>query len=282
MKKIALFFLVTLLVVTMCGCGNKKQLGEICNLIITGDEGVIEKIDNLKNVDEVIEYSYIDLPEGIILESDKGRCISLLGIACAVGNEAAINTLLDKGANAGANLDDGLGAYPLEYFCQSGYASGSYLLEKLVDAGGDTDKYIVESPLFRLADNLKTDEENSELLLEEILIILDRDGSWESKSIKHDGENIMHVAAGIDDGELQETLLEYDKSIDYINAKDVAGVTPLMSAVNSDCWNNVVGLIVHGADTQAIDVTGMTAEDMAKVKGNKIILKIFDMSKGLQ
>jgi len=282
MRKIIIVLLSIYLMLAATGCGKQKQLGEIGSLIVAGDESAIEKIEGLKSVNEYLDYRYIDMPDGSIEEADKGSCISLLGLACVVGNEEAINKLLEMGANPGEELDQGAGAYPLEYFCQSGYACGSYILEKLIDAGGDVDKYRVESPVFRLADNLRSDTENAETLMEEVLIIVDGDGSWESASIRHDGENLLHMAASIEDGELLETLLEYEKSNEYINTKDGAGSTPLMAAVKSACWNNVVGLLVHGVDTQIKDNDGNTARDLARITGNSTIIKVFDMSEGLQ
>ncbi len=264
------------------GCRKQKQLGEIANLIVSGDELALEKIEKLKDVSVYVEYQYIDLPEGVIQERDKGNSISLLSLACAVGNEDVINMLIDMEVNPGEALPDKAGAYPLEYFCQSGFESGSYLLEKLIDAGGNPEDYMVEAPVFRLADNMKKEEQASEELMEELLILVDRDVSWVSKSIKHDGEHLLHISATIEDGELLETLIEYDKSDEYINAKDGTGATPIMSAVNAGCWNNVVGLICHGADTQITDNSGMSARGIAECTKNTTIINIFKMSEGLQ
>lgn len=197
----------------------------------------IEEGNNKAAIDIAEKTNDLNRPSTIVPRLTtfvEGEVTTPLVKACETGNAEIIIWLLDHGARtdyAPVNM-----LYPLETFCDSGSGAGIDALKALLDHGADPELYKDRPPVFRLAQTLRHgDWQTWPERVDMILLLLDNGAAWQDPT---DGYTLLHYAALQDNGSFLRTLLEWDESAQYINARNNEGKTPLDIAVqnqNTEC-----------------------------------------------
>lgn len=150
---------------------------------------------------------------------------TMLMVACEVGNEEAIEYLLNKGADPNKTVAGNL--TPLELFCRDGYNAGERALLLLLNAGVRQSIYTVKPAIFHLADNYywMTDEQKA-LATEETIWLLKY-----GAPLGYKDTSLLHLAAKSNMADLFYTIVHTREGLYMINMRDGDGNTPWSVAV---------------------------------------------------
>ena len=266
MKRYIFIMMLLITMLSLTGCGNKKEQEKLNKLIanLDNDEAkrLVDKGYSLNNT------FTSDIILSLISQNEYNGNTPLC-TACRCENTEMIRYLLENGANP--NITRFRQCYPLELFLSHSYDSDESLLELFIEKGVNVNKYEIRPPMVELMkhydcpdDEAEAEKiEKREIVEREIKILIENGVKWQNDDMntQYAGYSILHFVAATDRTDFMKELLTYENARNYINSQTSKGYTPLHFAAFNNERDMYNLLIQEGADTSIKDDNNMLAEE---------------------